>query len=325
MTFDFSEPSTCIQELAEITGYQWYVDFNKAVHFYWNENVNSPLNVGGTYGPATNTLDIDNEIKYAYGLELTEDSSQVKNKILVKNANFQGEFTNEDFVEAQSKFFNFFYDIFPFFSSSSSQSERAASITVEIYDVAEDGTLVLDTSRPITTILLDEVEGKAGDATGDINTVFVNFGKGIRLPDNFPLGDGQVMKVYYYKVESIPIIEMDQESIDDMKAREGGNSTGIYEYPYDASAIYTEKGEELTAAVDRVLLRYKSPLWTGTFMSRLRGWKAGQRFILKGNRWGETSGEAVDEIVWVRDVSKTILNYDMIEYVVSFSSSPFGD
>lgn len=324
MTFDFSEPSTCIQELAECIGYQWYVDFNKDIHFYWNEHNLSPLAVGGTWGPGLNILYVDSEIKHAYNLELTEDVSQLKNKILVKNANFKGTYTNEDFVEAQNKFYKTFYSIFPAWDQSTTQADRAKQITVEIYYVS-GGTLTLDYSRPITTILLDEIEGKAGDGQGDRNTIYVNFNSGFRLPDNYPLQSSQVLRVYYYKIESIPVLEIDQNSINEMKDREGGNSTGVYEYAFDASAIYTEKGEELTVAVDRVLLRYKDPLITGTFQSRLRGWKAGQSFIIFSNRWGTGVDEPISEVVWVKDVSKTVLNYELIEYTVSFSSSPLGD
>lgn len=324
MTFDFAEPSTCIQELAESIGYQWYVDFYKDVHFYWNENNLSPFAVGGTWGPGLNILYVDSEIKYAYNLEITEDISQLKNKILVKNANFKGTYINEDFVEAQSKFFKAFYNIFPGWDSSTTQEDRAKQLVIEIY-YSSGGTLTLDYSRPITTILLDDIEGKAGDGQGDLNTIYVNFGSGFRLPDNYPLASGQVMRVYYSKMESIPILEIDQNSIDAMKKREGGTSTGIYEYAFDASTIYTEKGKELTVAVDRVLLRYRDPLITGTFQTRLRGWKAGQALIVYSDRWGFGVGDPISEVVWVKDVSKTVLNHELIEYTISFSSSPLGD
>lgn len=325
MIFDFSEPSACIQEVAEYIGYQWYVDFNKNVHFFWREDKNSPLAIS-----RGNIYDIDTEFTYAYNLELTEDTSQLKNKILVKNANFKGVYTNEDFVSAQTKFYKMFYKPYPITDVASTQLSRAQYFTIEIYDDDGAGHLTLDTERPITTILLDEVEGKVGDGTGDYNTVYINFGTGIancgiRFPDNFPLEAGKVARVRYYKIEAVPILEQDQNSIDSMKNKEGGDSTGIYEYSFDGSSVYTETGEEVTAAVDRVLLRYKNPLWTGTFQSRLRGWQAGQVFRLYSIRWGETSWLPIDEMVWVRDVTKTILKDDMIEYTVSFSSSPFGD
>lgn len=326
MTFDFVEPSSCIQQLAEAIGFQWYVDFNKDIHFYWRENAQSPLSTT----TSNNVLNIDTEIVNAYNLELTEDMSQLKNQILVKNAKFKGSYTNEDFVKAQDKFYKIFYKVFPF-DSSTTQAERADKFVVKIYDVDGSGNFT-ESSRQITTIKLDEVEGQVGDGSGDNNTIYINFGSGvancgIRFPDNYPLGTGQVVRVYYYKVEEVPLLEVDQASIDSLKLREGGDSSGIYEYSYDASSIYTEKGEEVTAAVDRVLLRYKDPLWVGQFQSRLRGWKAGQVFTLFGYRWGETrgGGNPINEICWVKDVSKTILKDDMMEYTVSFSSSPFGD
>lgn len=319
MTFDFSEPSTCIQEIAETIGYQWYIDFNKGVHFFWREDRVSPLAIS-----KGNIYDVDNEVTNAYNLELTEDVSQLKNKILIKNANFKGVWNNEDFVEAQTKFFNMFYKAYPITDKASTQAQRASYIQVEIYNNV-GGVLVLDTTRPITTILIDEIEGKVGDGAGDANTVYMNFGKGLRLPDNYPLSDGQVLRVRYNKIEAVPLLEVDQNSIDAMKSREGGDSTGIYEFAFDGSSIYTETGEEVTAAVDRVLLRYKDPLWTGSFQSRLRGWQAGQVFRLQSNRWGETPYLPIDEMVWVRDVTKSILKDDMMEYTVTFSSSPFGD
>jgi hypothetical protein len=98
---------------------------------------------------------------------------------------------------------------------------------------------------------------------------------------------------------------------------------GIYEYAFDASAIYTEKGEELTAAAHRLLLRYAPEMKTGSFKSRRRGWKAGQYFNIYSTRFGNPR-VVLDEVMFVTSVDKKVLRYDLIEYTINFSSIPLG-
>lgn len=317
-TFDYSEPSACIQAIAEAIGYQWYIDQQNDVHFFWCEQKPSPLQIY-----TSNILNADTELVYAYNLTLTEDISQVKNRIIIKNANFKSDAQiYDDFTEANRKVFNSSYKLYPF-SIDTTQEERAQYVTVELHSLS-GSSYVLD--KIYGTILLDGIEGSAGDGTGDNDTVYVNFdNKTIRLPDNHALESNHMIRVYFYRTEDVPVLEISQESIEEMKDREGGSSSGIYEFSFDGSSIFTENGEELTAAVDRVLLRYKDPLISGTFQSRLRGWKAGQSFVLNSNYFGSSRSDPIYELVFVKEVTKTIQKHDIIEYTVTFSSSPFGD
>ena len=73
ITFDSLEPSKCFQKLADTYNRDWYIDYNKDVHFFSEETNNAPFSLsdtGGTYILPT--------------LKITRDSTQIKNSIYVE-------------------------------------------------------------------------------------------------------------------------------------------------------------------------------------------------------------------------------------------------
>ena len=58
--FNYEQCTKCLQALASQIGWQWYVDANKAVHFFLAENNNAPITIDdSTGGFEYNTLDVD--------------------------------------------------------------------------------------------------------------------------------------------------------------------------------------------------------------------------------------------------------------------------
>lgn len=84
--FDAKPISKCIDELAQYTNYQWYIDPDKDIHFFARGTEVAPFN-----------LTDDNGSYIFSSLRLTEDYSQIINSILVEGGTFEGETVKIDF------------------------------------------------------------------------------------------------------------------------------------------------------------------------------------------------------------------------------------
>lgn len=89
--FDAKPISKCIDELAELVNYQWYIDPNKDIHFFAKGTEEAPFELTDSNG------------NYIFSsLKLTEDYSQVVNSILVEGGTFKGETVKIDFKVLES-------------------------------------------------------------------------------------------------------------------------------------------------------------------------------------------------------------------------------
>lgn len=79
--------SDCLERLAELTGYSWYVDFEKDIHFF-------PKNSD----PAPFMLSTDGGNHVWDSLEVTEDLSQLRNSIYVIGGEAEGNARTETYV-----------------------------------------------------------------------------------------------------------------------------------------------------------------------------------------------------------------------------------
>lgn len=78
--------SSCIERLAEVTGFKWYVDYDKDVHFFSANAEMAPFNL---------TTSGDNHIWDS--LQITEDFSQIKNKVYVVGGEIEGNTRTEQY------------------------------------------------------------------------------------------------------------------------------------------------------------------------------------------------------------------------------------
>jgi hypothetical protein len=85
--FNYEQPSKCIQKLAELIGYDWYVDWDKDIHFF-NKQIGeaAPFDLDDTGG------------KYVFdSLMVKEDDSQLRNVVYVRGGEYVGD-SREDKV-----------------------------------------------------------------------------------------------------------------------------------------------------------------------------------------------------------------------------------
>lgn len=79
--------SEAIEKLAERIGYSWYVDYNQDVHFFPKNEELAPFNITASGG------------NHVWGsLEMTEDISQLRNRIYVVGGEAEGNSRTEEYV-----------------------------------------------------------------------------------------------------------------------------------------------------------------------------------------------------------------------------------
>lgn len=89
IVFNYEIPSQCFNRLADLTGYDWYVDCNKDIHFFLKGSNPAPFNLD------------DTGAKYVFNsLNLNKDTSQIRNGIFVRGGEFLGDLYTENLVSS---------------------------------------------------------------------------------------------------------------------------------------------------------------------------------------------------------------------------------
>jgi hypothetical protein len=95
ITFNRISVSDAIQKLAQMSGYSWYVDYDDDLHFFEKNTESAPFNL------------TDTSNNYIYdSLEVTEDLSQLRNRVFIKGGEAEGDARTELFNgDGTKKFF----------------------------------------------------------------------------------------------------------------------------------------------------------------------------------------------------------------------------
>lgn len=86
ITFDRISVIEALQKLADLTGYSFYIDYDKDVHFFEKNTETAPFNItdaDGNHIPQT--------------LEITDDFSQIRNRVFIKGGEIEGNERAETF------------------------------------------------------------------------------------------------------------------------------------------------------------------------------------------------------------------------------------
>jgi len=86
VTFDRITVTAAIQKLADLTGYSWYVDYDKDIHFFERNKNPAAFNIAdgdGNHIPET--------------LNVTNDLSQIRNRVFIKGGEIEGTSRSEPF------------------------------------------------------------------------------------------------------------------------------------------------------------------------------------------------------------------------------------
>jgi hypothetical protein len=87
ITFNYEYPSKCLQQLAELINYDWYVDGNKNIFFKSKTGVDAPFELDDTSG------------NYHFNsLRIKGDVKNLRNTIYVRGGNYKGDLFTEEVV-----------------------------------------------------------------------------------------------------------------------------------------------------------------------------------------------------------------------------------
>lgn len=86
IAFNYEQPSKCIQQLADLVNYYWYVDYDKDIHFFPKIGELAPFELNDTNG------------NYVFNsLRIKEDLSQLKNYVFVRGGEYEATRRSESY------------------------------------------------------------------------------------------------------------------------------------------------------------------------------------------------------------------------------------
>jgi len=115
MLFNRMTVSECLEKLSEATGYYWYVDYDKDIHFFAQEDNAAPFSI---------TDDNGNALKNT--LEITDSIDQIRNSVTIRGSEERGVERTETYIGVEDQM------IFPL------ANKFAEEPTVEVDGVAVD-------------------------------------------------------------------------------------------------------------------------------------------------------------------------------------------
>ena len=125
ITFNYIPISECLKKLANMVNYDWYVDYNKDIHFFASDTETAPFNLA------------DDDGSYVFSsLRIRRDNSQIRNRVYIRGGDYLSDTFTTEFIS------NGIQNVYPL---PYKYSELAVTVTGELYDQGIDGI------DPITT------------------------------------------------------------------------------------------------------------------------------------------------------------------------------
>ncbi len=261
MQFVYQPPSQVMAQLTQMTGWGWFIDSYRDVHFYDAQSSVSPL--------PGNLLDADDLFgdptapasQYPNWVDLTiaEDTSQLKNRCYITGIYVasQTQFTETRIGDGATEVFTLGYQ----------PPDDISKITVAVggtqYQVGLD--------------LINNTPGQPGSA----QTAYVNFTQQTVRFSTPPASGAQVV-IQYYPMLQTAVMEENADAQAFMKARDG--TDGIYEYNRMDPSLSAELPDLAQERANMTLTKYAYPYKTLSFRSFLQGWYPGQCFRFSSQR-----------------------------------------
>lgn len=191
IAFNYKYPMECIEELAELSGYDWYVDVERNVHFFVSTTTAAPFSLTETSASGEFS-----------NLSISVNKEELQNTVTVRGGfEFSSLFTQEEVADG-------IQDSFPL--------RYAPFAPISVFVDSGSGYVS-------KTLGIDNI-----DTTG-VDFVYNGAEKVIKNLDFALLSSGHKIKVTYkYKKPILALVD-DDSSIDLMKQLEGGD--GVYEGP----------------------------------------------------------------------------------------------
>lgn len=126
VTFNYLPISKCLEKLTELVdGFDWYIDYDKDIHFFFTDSITAPFNLTDTSG------------NYVYNsLSIREDTHQLRNEVIVRGGLLTSTTLRTEYLSGDGT-----KDVFPLATKFANKPEvKIAGVTktvgVENIDVA---------------------------------------------------------------------------------------------------------------------------------------------------------------------------------------------
>jgi len=127
ITFNRIKFSECLEKLSELTGFSWYVDYNKDIHFFAKNEIVAPFQLTDT----SNTFVWDS-------LNLSNDLNQMRNAVFIEGGEEIGNEVTEDFTAEGNEAERTYYRLAHKFSSRPVVTANTVVIDVGIENLDDD-------------------------------------------------------------------------------------------------------------------------------------------------------------------------------------------
>jgi len=296
--YDYMAVTAILDQLANLSNYVWYVDFDKVVHFIPPPSFVSPL-TGNIYD-----VDTDEDLG---DLSWSEDISQIKNRVYLKDASVP---------DSNSRTDTFISDGVASFYKLFSEPEGVES--TEVTSIKPDGSVTE------WNVSLDPLSSDEGTLRGEAGTVYVCLiNWGLRFPlledGKVDLEPNEILNATTTPMRQDLIFMVEDDDSQKMMAdREGVtwgvNGGGVYEHVISLGDVRLGSQEAAEAYGTMILNQTAWPEVNGTFRTQVvGGWRAGQTFDLSSSKRDLYDAETywktavkIDIPVWAQQVTKRV-------------------
>lgn len=255
-TYDYQSVSSVITNLANRVGYMWYLDYNKAVHFFADLEEDAPI--------AAINADTDMTVG---DLEITSDAGGVINVVILKDfaSKSTKKYTHETTADGNTTFFSL--PMGPFDIEDT-----------EVYVRPEGG----DSWVEYLTVA-DPLDGRPESISGVPGMAYIClYNWGARFPTvDFPYPGDQVKVEFYPELPDRVVVVFDEDSIREFARREGGD--GHHEMTISVSDFRVADDSPVEQLGQLILTRKAWPLVTGTLTlntTNIGEWAPGETFTV---------------------------------------------
>jgi len=311
-TFDKIIPSQAFDMIAQSTGMQWWIDFDKKVYF-------KILNTSQATHLTALTLNIEEDTTTHFNFEEEETIDGIASQLILRDMQLLS-------TDAQ-------LDVFVGSDGRDHQSEtnkifflsRTPFTFLHVTTVSKNTGGGGDVNQ---TLKFEDIDGQTPDGTGGATEVFIyvkDEGSYVRFSSANTVLDADIIKVTYKYAITDDLEDPDFTAVDELARRTGGD--GVHQFLYSQTSGMRFINLDDAEHVLQLLRDRKSRiLRRGSFISWVKGWQAGQVFI---RRWDT---ELQSSAMFVISVTKRVLTPDdsnilsdnIIESAVQFSNIPYG-
>lgn len=309
MTFDKVIPSQAFDSIAQASGMNWNLGFDKQVSL---KLIND---VAASQLPSI-TLDVINDITNYFNFSEQETIDGIGTELLLRDIRRQSTGFHKDQ-----------------FKGSEGQSHNGNDNKIFYLSRNPLTTQSINTVKKNTVTQVKNVEDVSGSLTGGEGTstdvfMFITMldgGSYIRFADANVVNDNDDIEIEYKYTIMDDSERVSTECMEEMQMRTGGD--GIHQFLYtQTSGMIVEDIDNLYQMEDIILERKCKIIRRGKFSSWTKGWQSGQWFI---RLW---PGELIAEIMYIITVDKRVLTPaddpnigdNVIESVINYANIPHG-